>query len=248
MTHIAICDDDPEYLKNTMKKYIGEAIKESNIFADVAFFTDGRKLLKRFEDHSPFDIVILDIDMPGINGKELAEKLRVLDSCFYLIFVTSYSQEAENASRFGMISFISKTNDESLFISEFKRVFENYKNYHPQYVTEEITTDKGTDLCRFPIENILYFQLKDKIIYLHLCTTDKLFCLNETVFEKIIDKYSEHGFYRCYRNTLVSVCKIKEVMGSIIVLDNDETLPLSRRYHKSVFDAVTMLAAFGDET
>lgn len=245
MTSIAVCDDDPVFLEKTLKAYLEKAVKEANICAEVTFFTESFKLLKSFEEHNPFDIVILDIDMPGLDGKELARKLRIMDSCFYLIFVTSYSEEAENASRYEINSFISKTHDETLFISEFKRVFEKYKKYHPQYVTEEIVTSTGVKLFKIPIENILYFELKSKIIYLHICTSEQIFCLNETVFEKVIDKYTRQGFCRCYRSHLVNICKIKDVMQSHIILDNDEKLPLSRRNYKSVISSVSMLAAFG---
>lgn len=244
MTSIAVCDDDPIFLEKTLKPYLGKAVKEANICADIELFTDSRKLLKCFEEHNPFDIVILDIDMPELDGKELARKLRIMDSCFYLIFVTSYSEEAENASRYETNSFISKTRDETLFISEFKRVFEKYKKYHPQYTVEEVVTSTGIKLFKIPIENILYFELKSKIIYLHICTSDQVFCLNETVFEKVIEKYSKQGFRRSYRSHLVNICKIKDVMQSHIILDNDEKLPLSRRNYKSIMSAVSMLAAF----
>lgn len=245
MTSIAVCDDDSMYLTKTLSEYISKAIKAANIEAKVTFFTDGRKLLRYFENHNPFDIVILDIDMPEINGKELAYRLRLIDSCFYLIFVTSYSEEAENASRYEINSFISKIRDESVFISEFKRVFEKYKKYHPKYVMEEVVTQNGVELIKIPIENILYFETENKNIYLHICTSEKRLCLNETTFGKIVDKYSKQGFCRCYRNNLVNICKINDVLKSFVILDNGKRLPLSRRNYKSVISAVSMLAAFG---
>ncbi len=245
MTRIAVCDDDLLYMEKTLKNYLDKTVKEVNICAEFTYFTDGRKLLNIFENRNPFDIVILDIDMPELNGKELARRLRILDSCFYLIFVTSYPEEAENASRYEPNSFISKTRDETVFISEFKRVFEKYKKYHPKYVVEDIVTSNGIELFKTPIENILYFELSDKNIYLHLCTANNVVCLSENVFENIIEKYSDQGFCRCYRSHLVNTCKVKNVMRSHIVLDNDEQLPLSRRNYKSVLSAVSKLAAFG---
>lgn len=73
MIKIAVCDDDTVFISATLKYAVSNAIKATNLNPDVKYFTNGMTLLEKFQTEY-FDIVILDIDMPEINGKELAKK------------------------------------------------------------------------------------------------------------------------------------------------------------------------------
>lgn len=72
MIRIAVCDDDATFISKTLKYALAAAIKASELTPDVKFFTDGTLLLKEFQNGIYYDIIILDIDMPKINGKDLA--------------------------------------------------------------------------------------------------------------------------------------------------------------------------------
>lgn len=247
MINIAVCDDDIKYLGADLRKNIGSAIKIAKLDAKVEFFTDGNKLLKSFEKNKFFDIVILDIDMPAINGKELAQKLRVIDSSFYLIFVTAYPKEITNVIQYEINAFIDKSSNAEKSISEFTRVFDKYKERCIKYVTEEVIDAIGSNetvsLIKIPIENIYYFHMEDKKIYLY--TGTEAFQLKETVLERIAEKYSDFGFYQSFRNYLVNICKVKKVEQSSIILDNDIHLVISRRNRKPILKAIAMLMSFG---
>jgi len=249
MINIAVCDDDLKYLRTDLRKNIGRAIKSAKLDAKVKFFSDGNKLLNKFENNCFFDIVILDIDMPAINGKELAQKLRIIDSGFYLIFVTSYSKEITNVIQYEINAFIDKSSDDEKSVSEFTRVFNKYKERRIKYVTEEVIdsnseTEKPS-FIKIPIANIYYFQLENKNIYLY--TGTKKFKLKESVFERISEKYSDFGFYQNFRNYLVNIYKIKNVEQSAIVLDNDVHLVISRRNRKPILKAIAMLMSFEEK-
>ena len=74
MIKIAVCDDDEIFISKTLKHAVSVAVKSAEITPKI--FIDGTSLLDRFQNGEYYDIVILDIDMPKINGKELAAKLR----------------------------------------------------------------------------------------------------------------------------------------------------------------------------
>ena len=93
---IAICDDNEKYINDKLKPLTVRAAAEANLSAEIITFTDGNLLVKAFEQGNGFDIVMLDIDMPGINGKAAAERLRLLDSGFFLLFITSFRAEIFN--------------------------------------------------------------------------------------------------------------------------------------------------------
>lgn len=89
MITIALCDNDILYLKETLYRSVMAAAYKAKIQADIHLFSNGNKLLREYENGNRFDIVILDIDMPFIDGKELAARLRRMDFSFFLVFVSA---------------------------------------------------------------------------------------------------------------------------------------------------------------
>ena len=104
MIKVAICDDD----KQICSKLIA-IVKE--YFADigrpvwVAEFTSGLKLLKA---NIRFDVIFLDIDMPGLNGIETAKKLRNWDVNSKIVYVTNYSKYASCAYKVHAFDYVEK--------------------------------------------------------------------------------------------------------------------------------------------
>lgn len=86
MISIAVCDDDKIFIEKTLKPLLAHAQKIARVVIEIKLFTDGNRLLEEYKNSKSYDIVILDIDMPSINGKELASRLRKLDSDLYIAF------------------------------------------------------------------------------------------------------------------------------------------------------------------
>jgi len=88
---IYVIDDERAVLHYTVK-----ALKEYFKDDEILSFLDAEEMLESFQSR-PADIVFLDIEMPGYNGIELAEKLNALKSDLNIIFVTGYDQYALEA-------------------------------------------------------------------------------------------------------------------------------------------------------
>ena len=82
MYRIAICDDDVR-----MRRFLCRTVSESGISCRVEEFAGGADLLRGYGE---YDILILDIDMPGGNGIEVAERIRRSDRKVKIIYVTGY--------------------------------------------------------------------------------------------------------------------------------------------------------------
>lgn len=89
MPRIAIVDDQEEYLEeicNLIEKFYFK----NGIPYVVNTFSNAQLLLYEMEEKLYFDIYLLDIEMPGINGLSLAEKIRSMDDAGYIVFITSH--------------------------------------------------------------------------------------------------------------------------------------------------------------
>lgn len=234
--NIAACDDDIVFLKNTMGKLLANAARRCGIKIDPKFFTDGTKLLNDFKNGILYDVVILDIEMPHINGKQLAESLRLIDSSFFLVFITSHKMEVFNTFQYGIKTFIHKSADLQAGEDELVRVFKECIANSPQYEVFDVLREGLPSTYRIPLCNILAFYLIDKIAYIK--TTTEEIVLQEKIFSKIIEKYADKGFYETYRNYIVNISKVKEIKDNCVILNNDEKLPLSKRNKKPLLKAL----------
>lgn len=228
---IAVCDDDPDFLKNVFRPLIEKAVRQAAADAHISFFTDGRQLLERFSEDG-FDIVILDIDMPRLNGKELAAELRLIDSTFFLVFATSYRDEVYNTIPYRINAFITKDSAPEKIVGELVRVIGEYQEFSPEAYSCEIIVNGGKKLIRIPLGDLFYFCCIKRRIYLH--TGKREYLLAESRFADVEKQFLARGFYEVCRGYIVNPNKISLVERNGVTLDNGETLPLSRGRYKEL--------------
>ncbi|MBR4112804.1 MAG: response regulator transcription factor [Ruminiclostridium sp.] len=229
---IAVCDDNSEYMKNTLLPIINLAAKGTETICEITFFTDGNKLISEFEKGNTYDIVMLDIDMPEINGKAVAEKLRVLDSAFFLLFISSYKSEVFNTIPYRINAFIPKDSDSERMLSEISRVITEYKAHSPEYMLFEIVRNKEKSTVKIAVEDIFCFYCVRRTVYLK--TGSKTYELTEKRISELIKKFQSRGFFEICRGYCANISKIKCVNSIDIEMDNGEKLPLSRRKAKEL--------------
>lgn len=204
---------------------VENAVKLAGADAKISCFSDGRQLLERFSAEG-FDLVILDIDMPRINGKELAAELRLLDSSFFLVFVTSYRDEVYNTIPYRINAFLTKDSKPDKMTEELARVITEREKFSPELYAAGIVSNGERKLMRFAVSDVFYFCCVRRKIYLH---TGKLeYLLSESRFADIEEQFLDKGFYEICRGYIVNISKISLVERAAVTLDNGEKLPLSR--------------------
>ena len=88
MIRIAMCDDETMFLQTYQKK-VSELFQEHNVDCKIDTYTDARRFLEDCEKTS-YDLIFLDIDMPGLSGIQLASKFRDKGLDTTLVFVSSH--------------------------------------------------------------------------------------------------------------------------------------------------------------
>ena len=87
--NIAICDDDTNDIAIMKKNILQYTIETDNNIVVSSYFS-ASDILSDYKNHL-YQIVLLDIEMPDINGMELARQLRDMDDDLLIIFTTSLS-------------------------------------------------------------------------------------------------------------------------------------------------------------
>ncbi len=109
--------DDEEY----MRMLISEELTDSGYDVDEA--ENGEDALRKFQERS-YDLVTIDIEMPGMNGLELAGKLREIKKDVKLVLLTAYSHYKSDIASWAADAYIVKSSD----LTELKEVISRLIN------------------------------------------------------------------------------------------------------------------------
>ena len=110
---ILIVDDD-----RRMARTVGDILKVKGYQAETAF--SGTEALERIKE-APFDCVLTDIKMPGINGVELYQAIKEIHPQLAVVLMTAYSSDAliEEGLKEGVLASLTKPLDINLLLSFF---------------------------------------------------------------------------------------------------------------------------------
>lgn len=235
MIKIAICDDEMDFVSSVLNNYIEAAALCAHCEIEIETFSNSAMLIQTFSEGKIFDIVILDIEMPGTNGKETAKQLRRIDNSFFLIFVSSYPEQVFDTLKYRVNAFIPKTSCSDFYKAELRRVLVEYSKYSSNFEIIE-TLDCGK-LCTMSISthNILGFYIKKSIIYMKTVSCN--YILKENTFRRISSHYIPLGFFECCRNYLVNIRCISSICDDSVTMINNDVFPVSRRNYKGLLSA-----------
>lgn len=232
MISIAVCDDDKLYIENTLKPLISRAQRTAGVMTEIQFFTDGNLLLKTYQKHKSFDIVILDIDMPSINGKELAERLRELDGDLRIAFLSAYKEEVYDVIPLNISAFIPKEYDKNKCLDELVRLLKKHEEEKPAQKLFGVLESGKSALIKINIDNIMFIKSIKGIVTIY--TTGNELISTERSLKKLENELSICGFYKICSNILANVNKVYEVLETEVVLNDNTHLPISRRRRKEL--------------
>ncbi len=178
----------------------------------------------------PYDVVFLDIDMPGLSGVELAEALTALDRQPAIVFVTAHSEHAVKAFEVAATDYLVKP-------VEVARLRQAIERLAPAGETgariERIPVEKAGKKLLLQVDDIYYIMAKDDYSYLH---TDGERYLSTISLAQLERKLEPSGFWRVHRRYLVNLSKVREVVpmygGTLLLTLADAAatqVPVSRR-------------------
>lgn len=111
----AICDDSAADCKY-IRKLISEWAQERNITVNAEEFPSAESFLFRYAENKTFDLLLLDIEMDGMDGVTLAKRIRRENEAVQIIFITGYSDYIAEGYEVAALHYLMKpVNREKLF-------------------------------------------------------------------------------------------------------------------------------------
>ena len=222
---IAVCNDE-ELFRIEFKSVLDKVL--INAEYDIDTFSGGSSLYEAFLKN-PFDLVFLDIEMPGIDGITLAKRLRAVSENVQIVFLTSHIEYALEGYEVNALRYLVKPVDMNK-LSEVLKYIQDKKNNSRQIMIKQ----EGEDIV-IDISDIIYMESMDKNVRIVTSKSEYITRYNISDYE---EELKNSGFLRIHRGYLISLSKVKKIVKNDVVMDGDISLPVSRSNIKTLKDAL----------
>lgn len=225
---IAVCDDEQIYI-DMIFEYCRKYFEKMDIEVSIDTYTDGNGLIDKAE---LYDIVLLDVEMPQINGIDIKKIVSDVNKRVRIIFISAYPENMPEAFGDRVMGFLVKPLLYETFTEKMKQVL-NLIMSEERYVTYEISYD---NVRRIMIKDIMYIKADGK--YSHLHTKGGI----DMLVKKGIREWENElgsGFIRCHKSWLINISHVKFIKNKVIMMDGSE-LPIGRTMNDKVKHAYEM--------
>lgn len=216
MIRYAIVEDTPEEAKSLeegLKRFHGDSPFHVHHFPHPLSFLEEWK--------GDFDVIFLDIEMPGMDGVSLAKRIREKDGEVILVFVTHLGQMAVEGYSVEALDFVVKPIQYPLFENTMRRVSTRIEK--KASATYKIQFKNGVRVV--DIKQILYVEVLQHRLLFHLVDGESLENWNSlTEVEKTLGPL---GFGRCNSCYLVNYSHVRGIKNDYVLVAEDE-LKVSR--------------------
>ncbi|MHB1136504.1 MAG: LytR/AlgR family response regulator transcription factor [Coriobacteriia bacterium] len=178
----------------------------------------------------PYDVVFLDVDMPGLTGIQLAEALAGLDRPPALIFVTAHSEHAVKAFEVAATDYLVKPVETARLKRALERIAPAAES--PARI-ERIPVEKAGRKLLLQVGDITHIMAKDDYSYIF---TDGERYLSTFSLADLEHRLEPQGFFRVHRRYLVNLAQVAEVAPmyggtmELALKDSGQSrIPVSRR-------------------
>ena len=231
MLHIAVCDDDMSAVQS--HRLIAEdCLRQCGSVGEIVTYTNSDNLLYDItEDQFFFDLILLDIEMPGSSGMELAEKIKPCLPNVKIIFITSHLEYAIDAFELAIFRYVPKEDTgkrlPAAIVDAVKLIaLEDGKTY---------TIRTNSRLEKIPYKEIYYIERDGKNASI---TTAGGIARVRKSLQQVYAELDAEEFIYIDRGCIVNMIHIMQVKDGTVVLKNGVSLPVSRSHLREVKEQI----------
>lgn len=229
--NIAIVDDDKnqcDFLSHEVNLWANKR----ELVTCVNTYPSAESFWFEFAENNDFDIVLLDIEMPGMNGMELAHKLRAENAMLQIIFVTGYSDYISEGYDVSALHYLMKPVSQDKLFEVLSRAANKCECSVKKL---KVSFDRETKLI--PISHIMYVEAQKQYVIIHsIDGTYKMKCSLSDI-DSQLDEY----FKKCQRSFIVNLSYVTIIKNDSLMLKNGESVPISRGMASIIKDEIIRL-------
>lgn len=226
---VAICDDcaaDAQFVSEILKAWADERGAEVN----AEIYPSAESFLFAYDENKAYDMLLLDIEMGGMDGVSMARRVRAGNKTVQIIFITGYSDYIAEGYDVAALHYLMKpVNREKLFgVLDRAGAVERLK------ISQRcLNLDMGGEMVRIPLYEIRYIDVRQNYVTVH---AEHEYTVKRTLNE--FEKEMDGGFTRVGRSMIVNLNRIRRVTKAEVMLNDGTVLPLPRGAYEPLNRAI----------
>lgn len=221
MIRLALCDDDLHFLQS-LRQAVDQWFSESQTPSFCSEFPSGKELLSALET-THFDIFFLDIEMPEIDGMQLAKQVRDTLSDAVIIFLTSHDEFAPDGYRVQALRYLSKQTWKKYLSEALSAAMAQLEKQE----AGSLAVSHYGNILRIPYRDILYIRHISR--YCQIVTRAGKTVQDDRGIKKLFEIIGNERFVFIDRGAFINLDHIQRIENGQAVMTNGDLLPISRR-------------------
>lgn len=232
MIRIASCDDN-ELMRSLLREYLEDYKEKSSEEMELVSFSSAAELLSHVKKEGAFDIYLLDIVMPGVNGMEAAVTLRAASDEGIIIFLSASMEYAVSSYDVGAFYYLLKPVDPRKLEEVLDKAFEVLRK---DRATNLIEVKTAAGLCQIDLTEILYANIEDRSVCYHLRSGSTVLSkkLRGSFTDEVAALLENKRFAQCGAAMVVNLRQIDAIDEESILMRGGEMLYPSKSACASV--------------
>lgn len=227
MLRIAVCDDEPAVARRILNWIDQYRTRHPEYDILAKGFSSSDELFAAVQGEGPYDIYVLDILMPGMNGISAAERLRGKGYRGVFIFLSVSPDYALDAYRLRGLRYLLKPSSQEEFFSALDDALNMLQGRFAKSLT--ISTTNGPTKIRY--SSIVYVESASRVLYFHL--TDGSIIQSRSVrhsFETAMAPLLEDSrFVRPHQSFLLNMLYAARMSAREFVMEDGAIVPISKK-------------------
>jgi DNA-binding LytR/AlgR family response regulator len=226
---IAICDDDSQELAH-ISSFIDTYRQEKKASLTYQTFQNAIELLSTV-NNGDYDILLLDILMPGLTGMQAAHEIRAFDAEVKIVFLTSSPEFAVESYAVKAYDYILKPASKDKLFSILDALIAE-----EQKPLEGLIVKTQAGMARILFSKLAFVEVINKKLYFHLAdgSVQKTSASLAAFEDKLL---SRSEFVKVHRSYIVNLWQVGEIRPKEIITHAGNTVPISRLLYGKVREA-----------
>lgn len=214
----AIVDDSPTF-QEMLQIMIDDWCRRTERDVSISTYIHGDSFLFDWEDAPRLDAIFLDIAMPGLNGMQVAERIRQSDKNVAIVFATNLKERVYESFDWGAKYFLVKPIRQSDLDKCMDLLWDAF---NPRQEHMFLFRNRG-DQIRVALRDIIYMESQSHYITLH--THNNTFTFNGSL--KVIEPTLPVHFIRCHRSFLINMDYVHSITAINLTMRDGTKIPIS---------------------
>ena len=227
MYRFAICDDNGEYARY-IEELAGRWARQAGEEVEAERFPSAEAFLFRYGERRDFDVLLVDIEMTGMDGVELAKTVRREDEDVQIVFITGYTDYIAEGYEVSALHYLTKpVNEDKLFQVLTKAVGRLGRN------ELALTLELPGETVRVPLGKIRYLDVLHNYVTVH---GPQDYAVKRPLAE--LEQELDGRFFRVGRSCVVNLAFVSRASRTEAELTTGERIPLPRGQYEKLNRAI----------